>query len=809
MKNPGELTSNRHAFVAIFGNTPGAPTASAVLAGIGVEQANAVAIDNVKKLIHITGVTSSPDFLTNIQAPAATAAQPNLQSEAQSNAFYVALPNTLASVSYGSFLGGWNNDSGNAIAVDKLGNAYIAGTATSWATGLPAGGFFHVFPVQPPQTCASGVTAGTGCMPATNPPTPPVVPYTFTSGTHAFVAAFNPNGANTATSSTLLYSLPIGGDINPAEVDVATAVTVDDNNNVYVGGAVTNPSQVNGSTGGEVPTAIGTNGTGPLYNNVVFTAPGNGVLNNSAAGPGVVASLTLTPSSNGDGYAVGDSITFSAPQLPGGTTATGFVTSVTAGPLHHITGMAISNQGSGYTAPPSVTIVGGDGTATATATVGVVIMGDPTIGGQDGWVIELNSPGNITSTFNGGYLSAGLVGQSVGGLFPSFVFGTLVNGDETNGNGTGVLSPSGGIYQVYGLVTDASATPGSVPGEPGYLENIYITGGGCSSTDGTGRCTGAIESALGTGGSLGGVIDEVIIRRRINGAGFDQVNHPSPDLSTSTVNPFTATFPVQSGVVTLLGDLDLGVASALPASVAVTNTAASQPTLASPTSTGYTVTLKTASQTVAVPVGTTVTVSGIVTTPIAITAANPSTGVTAFPGLAVLTVPATSQPLIVGQSFTVAGVTPAYYNGSFVVISATTTRTPAATAGTTMRGSEAGPRRRSYREVLPYFVRSEDNQRLVKPTTATRAARRPILSIRRRSVSRSCAPRRRPASRSISTSTARSKMASATISSRPETPSDPRRRAPSSSRRKSERTSRFVLRRRRFGSKLKTAAQSG
>jgi hypothetical protein len=89
--------------------------------------------------------------------------------------------------------------------------------------------------------------------------------------------------------------------------------------------------------------------------------------NSTGIGGEGVASTTITGA--GTGYTTGDAATFSAPQLPGGTTATGTVV-VTAGAVDSIT---ITNAGSGYTSAPTVDLSGegnGDATATATLTTG-------------------------------------------------------------------------------------------------------------------------------------------------------------------------------------------------------------------------------------------------------------------------------------------------------------------------------------------------------------------------------------------------------------------------------------------------------
>jgi hypothetical protein len=88
-----------------------------------------------------------------------------------------------------------------------------------------------------------------------------------------------------------------------------------------------------------------------------------------------VASATITAA--GTGYTTGDVVTFSAPQLPTGVTATGTVVA-TAGAVDSIT---ITNSGSGYTSAPTIDLTGvggGDATATAVLTVDTGAPGSAT-----------------------------------------------------------------------------------------------------------------------------------------------------------------------------------------------------------------------------------------------------------------------------------------------------------------------------------------------------------------------------------------------------------------------------------------------
>lgn len=77
----------------------------------------------------------------------------------------------------------------------------------------------------------------------------------------------------------------------------------------------------------------------------------------------------VTVDAGGTGYSA-PTVTFSAPEDPNGTTATGVAT-VDAGV---ITGITITDPGSGYQAAPTVTITGAGSGATASATLGLASL---------------------------------------------------------------------------------------------------------------------------------------------------------------------------------------------------------------------------------------------------------------------------------------------------------------------------------------------------------------------------------------------------------------------------------------------------
>ena len=106
----------------------------------------------------------------------------------------------------------------------------------------------------------------------------------------------------------------------------------------------------------------------------------NGTTDNGIGGEGV-ASVTIAGEFSGFTGAT-TTVTFSAPQLPGGVTATG--TAVIDG-SGNVTGVTITQKGSGYTSAPTVTIADSDvgsevttGTATAVLTTDSGAVGSST-----------------------------------------------------------------------------------------------------------------------------------------------------------------------------------------------------------------------------------------------------------------------------------------------------------------------------------------------------------------------------------------------------------------------------------------------
>lgn len=163
---------------------------STYLGGSGNDSGHAIAVDR-RGTAFVTGFTTSKDFPVTVAA---------LQTVYQGggDAFVTRLNADGTQLMYSTFLGGSNRDQGNGIAVDRRGNAYVAGETQS--------GDFPVTPVAL-QPMAQGPMQG-------------------------FVSKLNPKG------SILVYSTYLGG---PFGLDTAAAVALDAAGNAYVTGSTSSP----------------------------------------------------------------------------------------------------------------------------------------------------------------------------------------------------------------------------------------------------------------------------------------------------------------------------------------------------------------------------------------------------------------------------------------------------------------------------------------------------------------------------------------------------------------------------------------
>ncbi len=224
---------------------------STYLGGIGVDRANAIAVDATGHAYVAGETTSSASFPTTSGALDRT-------YNGNRDAFVVKLNPTGTDVVYGTYLGGTGEDRANAIAVDATGNAYVAGETasgdfrvTSLAFDQTHNGGSDAFVVQLNPTGTAliyGTFLGGGGNDRANaiavdstghatvagetasgdfPVTPGTIDPALAGNTDAFVAQLTPDG------SLLVYATYLGG----SGEDHATAIALDAAGSAYVAGS--------------------------------------------------------------------------------------------------------------------------------------------------------------------------------------------------------------------------------------------------------------------------------------------------------------------------------------------------------------------------------------------------------------------------------------------------------------------------------------------------------------------------------------------------------------------------------------------
>jgi uncharacterized repeat protein (TIGR01451 family) len=192
--------AGRHAFVAKLNPSGSAILDLTYLGGSAGEYANAIAVDGAG-YTYVVGTTLSTDFPVTPGA-----AQTKFGgADVFGDAFVTKLDPTLSHVIYSTYLGGDSDDLASAIAIDSLGQAYVAGSTRS-----------RNFPVT-----LGALQARYGGS-ASN---------VLGSGGDAFIAKLDPSG------SRLLYSTFLGGNGE----DSAAAIVVDGSGNAIVVGGTNSP----------------------------------------------------------------------------------------------------------------------------------------------------------------------------------------------------------------------------------------------------------------------------------------------------------------------------------------------------------------------------------------------------------------------------------------------------------------------------------------------------------------------------------------------------------------------------------------
>jgi len=242
------------AFVAKLNAAGSALVYSTYLGGSGDDQGNGIAVD-ASGSAYVTGSTYSTNF------PTASPLQPTNRGS-WSNAFVAKLNAAGSALVYSTYLGGSGGDEGHGIAVDSSGNAYVTGStgSTNFPTASPLqatnGGSRDAF-VAKLNAAGSALIYSThlggnsddsgegiavdssgnayvaGWTTSTNFPTASPLQPTWGGGAYdGFVTKLN------AAGSALVYSTYLGG----SSYEYGYGIAVDSSGNAYVTGFTGSPN---------------------------------------------------------------------------------------------------------------------------------------------------------------------------------------------------------------------------------------------------------------------------------------------------------------------------------------------------------------------------------------------------------------------------------------------------------------------------------------------------------------------------------------------------------------------------------------
>jgi hypothetical protein len=256
--NLGGPIGSKNAFVTKINPDGSGLVFSTYLGGSGsFDQGNAIAVDPAGN-VYVTGNAASSDFPTaNAVQPMQKST--NTISEGTHNAFVSKINPTGTAFIYSTYLGGSTNEFGNGISADKDGNAYVTGqtfstdfpTVKPFQSTLSGGSDAFLTKISPSGSAiaystflggsaddgASGVAVDAlgdayiaGFTGSTDFPTLDSPQPDFGGGPNdAFVAQLNPSG------NALVYSTYLGGSGD----DNGSAIALDPLGNVHVAGTTT------------------------------------------------------------------------------------------------------------------------------------------------------------------------------------------------------------------------------------------------------------------------------------------------------------------------------------------------------------------------------------------------------------------------------------------------------------------------------------------------------------------------------------------------------------------------------------------
>jgi hypothetical protein len=384
---------------------------STFLGGSGDDFLHAIAVDGAGNA-YITGSTTSTTF------PGVSGSSIQPANSGGYDAFLTKINPGGTAIVYSTFLGGSGFDSGNGIAVDSAGNAYLTGATSS--------------------TTFPGVSGSS------------IQPANAGGDDDAFVTKINPEG------TAIVYSTFLGG----SGYDVSVRIAIDGGGNAYVTG-VTDSTALTGVSGSSIQpangggvdtfvTKINPAGTAIVYSTflggsgydspwaIAVDAMGNAYVTgytNSTNFPGVSGS-SIQPA-NGGGY---DAF---VTKINSGGTSIVYSTFLGGSGDEEGRGIAVDGAGNAY-------ITGGTDSTTWPGVSGSSIQ--PAIGGGwDAFVTEINPGGTaiVYSTFLGGSGDEEGRGIAVDGAGNIYVTGETNSITWPGVSGSSIQPANGGGYDAF------------------------------------------------------------------------------------------------------------------------------------------------------------------------------------------------------------------------------------------------------------------------------------------------------------------------------------------------------------------------
>jgi hypothetical protein len=126
-------------FVTKLNSTGTALIYSTYIGGAGWDQGNGIAIDGSGNA-YITGYSNSSNYVTTSDA-----VQTNFSGGNYTDVIFTKLNSSGTGIIYSTYIGGFREETGNAIAIDGFGNAYITGYTNSSDFDTTSGAFQTIF----------------------------------------------------------------------------------------------------------------------------------------------------------------------------------------------------------------------------------------------------------------------------------------------------------------------------------------------------------------------------------------------------------------------------------------------------------------------------------------------------------------------------------------------------------------------------------------------------------------------------------------------------------------------------------------